>query len=57
MKGINHGQHPIYLTGSMAWDRRNVYEQDGKFYIKWYGQIVEVERRVGADHYRTVEAY
>ena len=54
----NHGQHEIYLTGSKRRIKRSVYEKDGKFFIKWYGEYIEVERSgYGGTFYKTVESY
>lgn len=51
----NLGQYKIWLTGSEKFVQRSVYEKDGKHYIKWYGQMIEVVR--GTYDYTTVEAY
>lgn len=32
----------IYFRGSKETHRRTVFEEDGKYYVKWYGQMVEV---------------
>ena len=46
----------IYFTGSKEAHRRTIFEEDGRFYVKWYGQMVEVEQgRFGS--WRTKEAY
>lgn len=51
----NLGQYSVYLTGSRKTIKRCIYEQDGRTYIKWYGQIIEVVR--GLYEYHTVEKY
>ena len=46
----------IYFRGSMETHRRTVFEEDGRYWVKWYGQMVEVEQgRFGV--WRTKEAY
>ena len=52
----NHGQYPIWLWGSRKTITRSVYEaQDGRCYIVWYGQMIEVKH--GWIGYTTIEAY
>lgn len=53
----SHGRYSIYLTGSHKHIERTVYEdENGKCYIKWYGDMIEVYRgQSGA--YVTVEKY
>ena len=52
----NHGRYRIYMTGSKCYIDRSVYEdKDGKCYIKWYGQMVEVKHSTCG--YVTVESY
>ena len=51
------GRYSIYLTGSQSYTQRVVYEaENGKFYIKWYGNVIEVYRGV-CGGYATVEKY
>lgn len=53
---INHGVYRILLNKNGTAVQRAVYEdRDGKCYIKFYGEWVEVER--GAWNYHTVEEY
>lgn len=52
---VSHGQYRIWLSGSREYIRRTVYERDGKFYILFYDQEIEVKRR--STDYATVEAY
>lgn len=52
----NHGQYSIWLWGSRMTIRRCVYEaQDGRCYIVWGGQMIEVKGNCCG--YTTVEAY
>lgn len=51
----NLGQYRVWLKGSRKNIWRCVYEQDGKHYIKWCGQMIEVIR--GLNDYVTVEEY
>lgn len=52
----NHFQNIVYLKGSGTSVKRSVYEdENGKFFVKYYGELIEVERH-GTD-FRTVEAY
>ena len=41
---INHGSYAIWLTGSRKNIARCVYEKDGKYFIQWYGRMIEVRR-------------
>ena len=55
MKSI--GNYPVYLTGSKKTVNRAVKTPDNeKFYIVWYGQLIEVVRGY-AGYFKTVEAY
>lgn len=50
------GQYNIWLTGSRKYTTRVVYRaKDGKKYIVWYGNMIEV--KYGARYYYTVEQY
>lgn len=40
-------QNPVYLTGSMKTITRTIYEDEGRFFIKWYGYYIEVINRFG----------
>ena len=45
----------IWLTGSRKTIKRMVYKDNDKFYIKWYGNPIEViKANMG---YTTVESY
>ena len=53
---INHGQYKIYLKGTRSSVYRNVYTmQDGKDYVKYYGDWIEVVH--SASYYVTVDEY
>ena len=52
----NIGRYEIYLTGSRKWIMRSVLEEEGRHFVKWYGQKIEVVRGE-ANYYRTVEKY
>lgn len=52
----NIGKYEIYLTGSRKWTTRSVLQDGDKFFVKWYGAIVEVVRGT-ANYYKTVEKY
>ena len=32
----------IYLTGSRKHVKRTIYTENGKYFVKWYGQYIEV---------------
>lgn len=56
MKGYtNHGQYKVWLKGSRRTITRSIYEKDGRWFIIWGGQTVEVKR--GTNNFYTVEAY
>lgn len=57
MKKVNYGRDIIYLKGSRMSVWRNVYGIDGKFYIKLYGEMVEVRRSTSGCGWATVEAF
>ena len=57
MKGYNdRGRDMVWLTGSRRTIWRNVYEQDGRFFVKWYGALIEVKRG-DSNGFVTVEKY
>ena len=51
----NIGKYPIWLKGSRITIHRNVYELDGKCYVKWCGIFIEVVH--GVSGYATVKMY
>jgi hypothetical protein len=59
------GNFPIYFTGSQTTINRVIYNDGKTFYIKWYGNFIEVENRNGieaalarvTDGWRTKEEY
>ena len=56
MKAYNSiGNYPIWMKGSRRTERRNVYEKDGRFFVKWYGELIEVNR--DSSGFVTVEEY
>lgn len=52
----NIGRYEIYLTGSRKWIWRSVLQDEGRLFVKWYGQMIEVVRGT-ANYYKTVEKY
>ena len=54
MKSI--GTYEIYLTGSRKYTKRAVTTDGTKYFIKWYGNMVEVKRGY-AGYFMTVEKY
>ena len=53
---VDHGKYSIWLTGSKEEIRRNVYSKEGKYFIVYYGQEVEVWRAY-AMGFATVEKF
>lgn len=49
-------QENIYMTGSHITVKRNIYEQDGLYYITWYGNKIQVEYD-NYGNWRSVEEY
>ena len=49
-------QETIYMTGSKTHVHRNIYEQDGLYYITWYGNKIQVEH-TDFGTWQTVEQY
>ena len=50
-----YDRYGVYFTGSHFTRTRTIYiDGQGKLWIEWYGQIIEIEE---ADEYRTVEKY
>lgn len=49
------GTYTVRLTGSKKNIKRTVYTDGNRFFIKWYGNMIEVRRETN-DFY-TVEAY
>ena len=50
------GTHKIYLTGSRKFIERCVVTDGTKYFIKWYGNMIEVKLGFSG-YFRTVEAY
>lgn len=55
-KPISHGRYPVTLKGSGTTAWRTIYSFNGRFYMKWYGQNVLVEK-TDFGFWRTVENY
>ena len=57
MKSV--GYDSIYLTGSKKTIRRSVKfnEENNKYYIVFYGNLIEVETTYSGYGFRTVESY
>lgn len=49
-------QENIYMTGSHIHVKRNIYEQNGLYYITWYGNKIQVEH-TDFGTWQTVEQY
>ena len=49
------GKDRVYLTGSRRTIERVICKNAGKFFIAWYGNMIEVKK--GNSGYYTVEAY
>lgn len=46
----------VYFMGSMRHIRKTIYKENGLYYVKWYGNNVQVvQTRFGT--WKTVEAY
>lgn len=45
----------VYLTGSRRTIQRIVFEENGLYYVKWYGEYIQVAK--AATGYYTVEPY
>lgn len=52
----NLGSYPVYLIGSRRTVKRVVLDNNGKYFIKWYGQLIEVVRGFSG-YFRSVEEY
>lgn len=52
----NIGSYPVYLTGSNKTVKRVVLKDNDKYFIKWYGQLIEVVRGFSG-YFRSLEAY
>ena len=50
-----YGINKIWLTGSRTTISRCVYEDNGKYFVKWYGKFIEVGR--GTYNFYTIEQY
>lgn len=52
----NTGTNTVYLTGSKKYIDRVIWEDaSGKLFVKWYGEMIAVER--GEWCFYTVDAY
>ena len=56
MKKENMGFYPIWFTGTRRTYSRTVYKKDDRFFVKWYGELIEVKRGESGNFY-TVEEY
>ena len=54
---INRGKDIIYLKGTRRSVWRVIWEKDGTFYIKLYGELIEVKRCNYGCGWGTVERY
>lgn len=54
--GEKLGSYPVYFTGSRESHSRIVFRKNGKCYVRWYGNFIEVIRGAGSE-YKTVENY
>lgn len=52
---IRHGKYSVYLKGSHTSIERVIYEHEGKFYIKFHGELIEVRHLM--QDFATVEEY
>ena len=50
------GVYPIYFIGSRITVNRVVFTDNQKFFVRWYGNLIEVERGMGG-YFQTVETY
>ena len=51
----NTGTYQIYLTGSRKTIRRAVFDDNGRWFVIWYKQLIEVLK--GTTGYYTAEPY
>lgn len=49
------GKEPIWFTGTQRTIWRTLYKSDCKYFCKWYGRMIEVQR--GRWGFVTVEQY
>ena len=57
---INTGTKLVYLTGSKKTIKRTVWKDGDKYYIKWYGEKIQVYHPDGfmvTSGWRTLEEY
>ena len=52
----DYGREEIYFTGSKELHWRNLYGKNGKFYVQWYGEMIEVTPG-RLNIWKTVEPY
>ena len=55
MEKQNMGTCAIWLTGSKKRVQRVVYKIGGQFFVKWYGNMIEVKR--GTHSFYSIEEY
>lgn len=57
MKKVGHTIY-VWLWGSNVTIRRALYEDSEHFYVKWYGEFIQVSGMLGCTRgWKSVEAY
>ena len=50
------GVYSVYFIGSRITVNRVIFTDNQKFYVRWYGNLIEVKRGTGG-YFQTVETY
>lgn len=51
------GRYPVWMRGSHETIRRTVYISDDRYWIVWYGSLIEVRRSNSGFGFRSIEEY
>lgn len=55
--GEKLGSCPVYFKGRRELIMRTVFVKNNKYYVRWYGNFIEVEKNPIDGEFRTVETY
>lgn len=54
---IQYGAYPVYFIGSRQLVMRTVYTENNKYYVRWFGNFIEVERNPRDGNFKTIGTY
>lgn len=54
---VQLGAFPVYFKGRRELIMRTVFVENNKYYVRWFGNFIEVEKNPTDGEFRTVETY